>query len=174
MTIEFTILKKSELRAPATFAEVEHLADCFLEFLRRPETMQKIKEVHKFGASSSEIQALVFPGAEALGFSHEKKGLFNNYAVAGLRPDYFMKVRNSGVLLEVERGKTTTNNMDLLDLWKCHICEQADYLFLLVPQQRPSKNGKVMHHFKQVKKRLSTFFISRNHVNVEGVFLFGY
>ena len=32
--------------------------------------------------------------------------------------------------MEVERGKTTTNNMDLLDIYKCHICEEANHLFL--------------------------------------------
>ena len=35
--------------------------------------------------------------------------------------------------MEVERGKTTTNNMDLLDIYKCHICEEANHLFLFVP-----------------------------------------
>ena len=78
------------------------------------------------------------------------------------------------MLLEGGRGKTTTNNMDLLDFWKCHICEDAEYLFLLVPQERKSKNGKVMRHFKQVKNRLGTFFKPNNYVNVEAVFLFGY
>ena len=24
--------------------------------------------------------------------------------------------------MEVERGKTTTNNKDFLDFWKCHLC----------------------------------------------------
>ena len=27
--------------------------------------------------------------------------------------------------MEVEREKTTINNMDLLDVWKCHICEKC-------------------------------------------------
>ena len=45
------------------------------------------------------------------------------------------RVGSSGILLEVERGKTTINNMDFLDFWKCHLCEHAHYLFLLVPQE---------------------------------------
>lgn len=40
----------------------------------------------------------------------------------------------SGIILEVERGKTLMNNMDLLDMWKCHICEHARYLFSIVPK----------------------------------------
>ena len=39
----------------------------------------------------------------SLGFTSEKKGLFADYKVAGLRPDYFKKVGDSGILFEVER-----------------------------------------------------------------------
>jgi len=42
-----------------------------------------------------------------------------------LRPDYFLKLDDTGILLEVERGKTTINNMDLLDFWKCHLCRNT-------------------------------------------------
>ena len=45
--------------------------------------------------------------------------------------------------MEVERGKTVLNNMDLLDVWKCHICESANYLFLIVPQMRHDGAGKL-------------------------------
>ena len=68
----------------------------------------------------------------SLGFRDERRGLFSAYESA-LRPDYFREVGGTGVILEVERGKTTINNMDLLDFWKCHICEHADYLFSMVP-----------------------------------------
>ena len=44
----------------------------------------------------------------------EKKGLFKNYN-SQLRPDYYKKLKKSGIILEVERGKTLKNNMDLLD-----------------------------------------------------------
>ena len=109
-----------------------------------------------------------------LGFQSERKGLFANYEVSALRPDYYRAVDKSGVLLEVERGKTITNNMDLLDLWKCHICDYASYLFLVVPKFRPSANGSSMRHFSHVCKRLSPFFEERNYVNVDAVFVFGY
>ena len=174
MTVELAVLKKHVLRSAETFSEVERIAAQFLAFLTRDDISQQIAAVHKLGASSAEVQSVCLPGVKALGFTPEKTGLFGTYEVSALRPDYYLKVRETGILLEVERGKTTTNNMDLLDLWKCHICEHAEYLFLLVPHARPSERGSVMRHFKQVQRRLGTFFAPRNYVNVEAVFLFGY
>ena len=167
-------MRKQELRSAETFAEVEQIANRFLAFLTRLDVSEQIAAVHKLGASSVEVQGVCLPGVQALGFTPERTGLFGSYAVSALRPDYYLKIRDTGILLEVERGKTTTNNMDLLDLWKCHICEHAEYLFLMVPHARPSESGGVMRHFKQVQRRLSTFFAPRNYVNVEAVFLFGY
>ena len=77
-------------------------------------------------------------------------------------------------MLEIERGKTITNNMDLLDMWKCHLCPSADFLFLVVPNERPSENGQVIRAFESAARRLSTFFEPQNYVNVEAVYLFGY
>ena len=69
-----------------------------------------------------------------LGFVSESKGLF-----ATTRQALFVLTTSdrstTGILLEVERGKTTINNMDLLDFWKCHLCEHANYLFLMVPTE---------------------------------------
>ena len=73
-----------------------------------------------------------------------------------LRPDYYCALGETGILIEVERGKT---NMDILDFWKCHICDRAEYLFLIVPQARPSANGTVLRHFQQVKRRLGVFLL---------------
>jgi hypothetical protein len=134
VAIEHTVLRKDRQRSPEAFAEVEQLAQRLHEFLSRLDIGEQIASVHKLGASSREVQNVVLPGVQALGFTPERTGLFQAYAVSGLRPDYYAKVRDTGILLEVERGKTTTNNMDLLDLWKCHICEHAEYLFLLVPR----------------------------------------
>ena len=174
MSVKFDILKKSEVQSSEDFAEVSALANKFRELLNNPQIENEIASVHCLGGLSTQIQAAVLPGAEALGFTSEKAGLFNDYAVSALRPDYYKKTRHSGVLLEVERGKTISNNMDILDFWKCHICDNANYLFLLVPQMRHAKNGRPTYPYKQVKDRLSTFFIPKNYVNVEGVFLFGY
>ena len=64
--------------------------------------------------------------------------------------------------------------MDLLDLWKCHVCAHADFLYLIVPVERRSENGAVTKAFDNVVRRLSTFFEPQNYVNVEAAFVFGY
>jgi len=72
-----------------------------------------------------------------------------------------------------ERGKTISNNMDILDFWKCHICVHADYLFLIVPKRRQSKR-RDSSPFQYVQKRITAFFDPPNYVNVNAVHLFGY
>ena len=107
--------------------------------------------------------------ARALGFIRESKGLFASYETSALRPDYYRPLDDTGILLEVERGKTTINNMDLLDFWKCHLCEHANYLFLMVPlelRQNPSMPPR--REYATVVKRLSSFFVPRNYTNVRG------
>lgn len=82
---------------------------------------------------------------------------------------------NEGILLEVERGKTTINNMDFLDLWKCHICKHANYLFLMVPQElRQNSNMSPRKEFQTVCVHMASFFIPGNYINVDAVFVFGY
>lgn len=174
MPITYDILKKLEVRNSDTFFKVSALADRFLAFLNDPQIQNEIKMFHRHGGTSTQIQAAVLPGVEALGFTSEREGLFNNYEVPRLRPDYYAKIGDSGVLLEVERGKTIANNMDILDLWKCHICEHADYLFLLVPNIRQTEKGKQTPIYQPVKNRLGTFFIQKNHINIDAAFLFGY
>jgi hypothetical protein len=172
--IEFTVLKKQGAERLPRFRDVDNSANILRSYLDEEHVQAEIRKRHILGASSVQIQKIVLNKAVELGFQSEKKGLFANYDVPGLRPDYYRPVGDTGILLEVERGKTTTNNMDLLDLWKCHICERASYLFLLVPQKRLSAKGTVLWHFKQVTKRLGTFFLGQNYVNVDAVHLFGY
>lgn len=174
MAIQFTVLKKALVADAVEFEYVNTLASQLQSYLDGDVAQRLIRERHVLGASSAGIQDVILETATRLGFQNERKGLFANYLVPALRPDYFCRVGRTGILLEVERGKTTTNNMDLLDLWKCHICHHASYLFLLVPQARPSANGTVLKHFSHVSKRLAPFFEEGNYVNVDGVFLFGY
>ena len=93
-------------------------------------------------------------------------------------PDYFKKLKEKGIILEVEHGKTTMNNMDLLDFWKCHICAHAHYLFLLVPvklvQNNTAKVG-ARNEFASVNNRLATFFLKESsYTSVRGLSIFGY
>ena len=77
--------------------------------------------------------------------------------------------------MEVERRENAERTiMDLLDIWKCHICSEADYLFLIVPKRRPRGSGKSESVNARVTKRIGTFFKEANYVNVEGVFIFAY
>ena len=106
-------------------AEVDELAQKVQTVLQRVDIQEAIAVVHKVGASSFSIQAALLGEMELLGFQSEKKGLFAEFDVAGIRPDYFRNISGGGVIFEVERGKTIANNMDLLDVWKTHICQEA-------------------------------------------------
>jgi hypothetical protein len=151
------------------------IANQLLAHLNEPSTLIAIRDADAPGRSSAEVQGTFLDRARELGFRNEASGLFAAYETSALRPDYFLPLEGSGILLEVERGKTTINNMDLLDFWKCHLCEHANYLFLLVPKalrQNPTMSPR--NEFASVVKRLGTFFMPRNYTNVYGLWLFGY
>ncbi len=160
--------------ASPEWQEVQALAGNLAEALNAPSTLGLIHDANRPGTSSALVQAAVRPSADALGFESERQGLFAE-SIVGLRPDYYRRVGDSGVLMEVERGKTTNNNMDLLDFWKCHLCGEAAYLFLLVPQQLQHNPDMVpKREFEKVRRRLETFFKPGNYTNIRGLALFGY
>jgi len=162
------------LRTTDEFAAVSSVADALLAHLVEAEIAALIVTANQPGQSSANVQGVFLEHARQLGFRDESKGLFSEYA-SGLRPDYFMNIGDTGIILEVERGKTTINNMDLLDFWKCHICAHADYLFLLVPMElRQNETMTARREFVSVRRRLATFFEPQNYTNVRGLFLFGY
>jgi hypothetical protein len=149
--------------------------DNLVSFMRRISIKDQIAAAHKRGASSQKIQNIILDHARSDGFDDEREGLFRDYPVNQLRPDYYKSLngQGKGIILEVERGKTLKNNMDILDLWKCHICVHANFLFLIVPvinQRQPS----VENVFEPVKNRMSTFFTDNNNINVDAVFIIGY
>lgn len=156
------------------FFSAREIATEIYDYMRTPEIAEKLTSTHRVNAQSREIQELILPKCKELGLSSEKKGLFSSYETAQLRPDYYIQLNNSGLIMEVERGKTTTNNMDLLDIWKCHICENADYLLLIVPVIRQTNKGVATKVFNHVTKRIGTFFQKQNYVNVKGCFIIGY
>jgi hypothetical protein len=101
---------------------VSAIAVALLDHLNKPTAQLQIHAANQPGGSSALVQAVFAQQAAELGFASEKKGLFVSYGAA-LRPDYYLPLPEfeTGIILEVERGKTTTNNMDLLDMWKCHV-----------------------------------------------------
>lgn len=158
------------------YAEVQRLARALLEHMNTPTQQAAIAKVNAPGVASAEIQRLLLPFLTSLGFQDESKGLFGNYDNRAVRPDFFLRLDQTGILLEVERGKTTINNMDFLDFWKCHLCEHAHYLFLIVPQElrQNEESGPPTRPFNAVVKRLGSFFVPQNYTNVRGLFVFGY
>lgn len=152
--------------------EVFKIAKKLEDYLNEKETEKKIAKVNIPKAHSQKIQDIVTPFAKPkLGFTNEKEGLFERYENKKLRPDLYKKIEKGGIIIEVEKGKTLTNNMDLLDLWKCHICREANHLFLIVPIRDEAKGLNV---FDNVCKRMSSFFIKENYLNIESLVIFGY
>ena len=175
MAIEFVVLEKEKVEETSTFGIVRGIAEKLRHHLDEDSTRQLIRQRHVLGASSAEIQKIVLMKATQLGFHSEKTGLFSSYQVSALRPDYYCPVEDTGILLEVERGKTTTNNMDLLDFWKCHISHHASYLFLVVPRRSP---GVPMVRFCGISAKYAGALVRsltpKNYTNVDAKFLFGY
>jgi len=166
---------KDEFEDSQEFRQVQLVRDSLLDYLNQPEAIAAIKNVNQPGKSSSEIQASFLEHAQKLGFRSEATGLFAGYPTSGLRPDYFMPIGDSGILIEVERGKTTINNMDFLDLWKCHVCPVADYLFLMVPRALvQNQTMRPRNEYGTVLKRMETFFMPGNYTNVRALTVFGY
>ena len=154
--------------------EVSEIAKQLADYLVEKEVCSDIGQVHKVNGNSQQIQIVLDKKLRKLGFAVEKRGLFKDTVVPSLRPDFYMKVGNTGILVEIERGQTIANNMDLLDLWKCHLCAEADFLFLVVPCERKSNKNQITRPFERASKRLATFFQEGNYINVEAVYLFGY
>jgi hypothetical protein len=173
--MEFEFRAKDGIKTSQEFAKVEKIANDLLEFSNQTDILDKIAQAHKLGGKSTAIQKILEQKTNELGFRNEAKGLFSKYKTSGLRPDCYKKISaNTGILLEVERGKTLANNMDMLDVWKCHICAEANYLFLIVPQIRQTKKEKDETVYESVKKRLKSFFDKNNYINVDALFIFGY
>ena len=141
-------INKSELK------EIFKISNIIEEYLNQKEVNKRIQNSNIKGTDSQVIQKIIEEIAAPLGFKDEKQGLFKKYKDSGLRPDFYKKIGKNGILMEVERGKTTTNNMDLLDIYKCHICEEANHLFLFVPiEVSHTKNI-----YKNVCKKVENFF----------------
>lgn len=171
----FSILTKEDARSRPEWLEIERLARRLRNHIELTETRALVVEANQPSIASTAVQAAITPFLTECGFQSEARGLFVGYEPRNLRPDFYLPVGGSGILLEVERGKTIDNNMDLLDLWKTHICREADHLFLLVPTEYRSNVQKAPRNlFRAAEARLSTFFQPGNYTNVESVFLFGY
>ncbi len=173
--MEYIKFSKKPENFPDLSVRVATIAERLKEYMESDLIRSAIGVANKLNGTSQQIQSLLEEQLLKFGFKSERKNLFKEYKVPSLRPDFYLDVGESGILVEVERGKTIANNMDLLDIWKCHLCSKADFLFLVVPCERRNYNGQVTRAFDRASKRMATFFEpTKNYVNVEAVHLFGY
>ena len=175
VTESYRVFLRPNLAESQNLIETLKVSKEVREILENEEVRNAIAEVHKFGASSHTVQKSIINEMDSLGFVSEKKGLFASYKVSGIRPDYFKSIEGGGILFEVERGKTIANNMDLLDVWKTHLCFEAKHLFLMVPNVRVTEKGGSQKIFNTVENRIETFFLKESKpIVVNSVHLFGY
>lgn len=162
MTFEFL-----PAAAPQTkLHEVERLAIALRDEINdQPDVVAAIAAAHVARSDAAGVQAAVAPMLLRRGFEFEKRGLFKDVEVPGLRPDLFHP--GLAIIGEFERGGTLTNNRDLLDFYKVHICAEARHLFLFVPQLIHGRNSSLAS-----AKRLRA--VLREQSGVDSVALFGY
>lgn len=141
-------------------------------------TKEEIALLHVHGAPSKAIQdhfAKLL--REDLGFGEEVVLTPQSGLVTQARPDFFFELEpGRGIIAEVERGGTTTNNHDLKDLWKAHVAPDAHHLFLMVPRNNWKADGSPRERpFQIVARRLGSFFGDpRREIDVLSVHVFAY
>jgi len=176
MTINKKIYIQKQFEDSEEWSFVLEIANDLFDYLSIPEVIQKINAVNIPGRSSIEIQDVLLKKVKEIGFKDESENLFKNSPNKRLRPDFYLPFKNTGIIIEVERGKTNINNMDFLDFWKCHICDVAHYLFLIVPNElvQNDTTGSRSYPYKTVNSHMSSFFEEKNYTNVRGLVVFGY
>ena len=127
------------------------------------------------GMSSKHFQELIKEDLISLGYVDERH---QRVGLAGFRPDFILDIPGDGVLVEVERGKTIDNNMDMLDMWKCHVHQDARHLILLVPvwyvKRKTDGGSSQTPTFSKVCVRLAQFFEPENYTNVMTLHILGF
>ena len=155
-------------------SSVDALAD---ELATHRRQALEIDLVHVHRAQSSAVQLIVSTLRERLGFSEEVVLTPQDGFVTHARPDFVYTLGpGRGIIAEVERGGTTTNNHDLKDLWKAHIAPDAQHLFLVVPNANWNEAGIARERpFQRVLTRLGSFFGDpRREIDVVSLHVFGY
>jgi len=178
MTINKQVFVQDKYSNTDEWKLVSGIATTLYDYLSQPYVTKKIDAVNVPKVSSKEVQDVLLEKALEIGFKDESKGLFKNYPSKGLRPDFYLPIPSgkTGIIIEVERGRTNQNNMDFLDFWKCHICDVAHYLFLFVPNELvQNTSGKISGHpFNTVTQHMVPLFEKQNYTNVRGLVVVGY
>ncbi|WP_264029293.1 hypothetical protein [Cellulosimicrobium sp. SH8] len=141
-------------------------------------TREMIATIHVHGAQSKAIQEHIAALLRVqLGFGEEVVLTPQTGFVTHARPDFFYPLApHRGIIAEVERGGTITNNHDLKDLWKAHVAPDAHHLFLIVPTNNWKADGTPRERpFQVVSRRLGAFFGSpRREIDVLSAHVFAY
>jgi hypothetical protein len=157
-------------------ATVDSLAQSLRGYLET--SAPDIDLVHVHGGQSADVQLIAARLLRTeLGFAEEQRFGDEVGLTTRARPDFIYRLgAGRGILAEVERGGTTTNNHDLKDFWKTHIAPDAQHLFLVVPHANWSAGGKPRERpFIRVSQRLAAFFgDERREVDVVSAHIFGY
>lgn len=159
----------------AEIARVDELAQRLMTHIE--ESAPEIDLVHVHGAASAVVQDVIGHLLEDVGFGSEIVLTPQDGFVTRARPDFVYRMPGDrGIIAEVERGGTTTNNHDLKDFWKAHIARDAHHLFLIVPLVNWNAHGAVRERpFARVVHRLAAFFGDpRREVDVLSAHIFGY
>lgn len=159
--------------------EVERV-DALAQRLRAhiDETSADIAAIHVHGAKSLAVQAHFAKLLRLqMGFGEEVVLTPQSGFVTQARPDFFYRLEpGRGVIAEVERGGTTTNNHDLKDLWKAHLSPDAHHLYLIVPWSNWKADGSARERpFQVVARRIGAFFGDpRREIDVLSAHIFAY
>lgn len=178
MPIEHRALRRAHVTEDERI-EVEHvsrIAQRLYEELSRND--EAVDAAHVYRASSSEIQKIVSTIlTTGVGFGEEIVLTPQEGFVTRARPDFYYQLGpGRGIIAEVERGGTVTNNHDLKDLWKAHIAANVQHLLLVVPIANWNEQGRAREKpFVRVVHRLEAFFgDERREVDVLSCHIFGY
>lgn len=178
MAIEYVRLQRTQLEVE--YVDSIHAVDRLAEELRAALELEAdaIDRAHVHGASSMAVQ-LIVSGIlkDRLGFEEEVLLTPEDGIVSRPRPDFIYRLGSEqGVVAEVERGGTVTNNHDLKDIWKAHIARDVQHLFLIVPNSNWREDGQARERpFLRVTNRMGAFFGDRRReIDVLTCHVFGY
>jgi hypothetical protein len=178
VSIEYARFQQSHVGASLldAIADVDALAEQLRSALENQAAA--IDAAHVHGASSSAVQVIASSILkDRLGFSEEVLLTHEHGIVSRPRPDFYYPLGpGRGIIAEVERGGTVTNNHDLKDIWKAHIAPDVQHLFLLVPNSNWKASGLPRERpFVRVTHRMGAFFGDpRREIDVLTCHVFGY